>query len=87
MPGKHVVVVAEMIPSQHLTTSQQRQIVRMKQRRSYSGFYKPLVIDVREDRLYRIGVQLRRDRLDAASIADNAYWHPVVWEEVPRPCP
>ena len=36
---------------------------------------------------YAIGARLLRDRLDAQSIRDNAYWEPVVWEERAEPCP
>ena len=34
-----------------------------------------------------IGARLLRDRLDTQSLRENAYWEPVVWEEVPEICP
>ncbi|MBO9716634.1 MAG: hypothetical protein J7507_07450 [Pseudoxanthomonas sp.] len=85
-PGRHVLVVAESIPRAHLGTAQQAQIVKMQRRKDFSGYYKPLVVEVRADTLQRVGVRLRRDRLDPASLRDNAYWEPVVWEEVERSC-
>ena len=48
--------------------------------------YKVLVVDVKPDHSYRIGARLLRDRLDAASIRDNAYWEPVVWSSVAERC-
>lgn len=85
-PGKHVLVVAENIPAYRLGSAKQVQIQKMKRRRSFGEIYKPLILDVRADRLYRIGVHLRRDRLDPESIRNNEYWHPVVWEEIPQAC-
>lgn len=85
-PGKHVLVVAERIPRSHLGTADQAQIAMMQRRKDFSGFFKPLVIEVRADTLQRVGVRLVRERLNAAGIRENAYWEPVVWEEVPREC-
>lgn len=85
-PGKHVLVVAEAIPPAHLGTAQLAQIDRMRRRKDFTGYFKPLVVDVRADTLQRVGVRLHRDRLDTDSIRDNAYWEPVIWEEVPREC-
>lgn len=85
-PGRHVLVVAESIPPHHLGTAQQTQIARMKQRKDFSGYFKPLVVDVQADTLQRVGVRLVRERLDTAGIRENAYWEPVVWEQVPREC-
>ncbi len=85
-PGKHVLVVAEAIPRYRLGTAQQRQIAQMQRRRSHVGYYKALVVDVRADRMYRVGAHLLREKLDGAGIDANAYWQPVVWEERPQPC-
>ena len=85
-PGKHVLVVAEGIPPSHLSTAQLTQIARMQRRKDFTGYFKPLVVEVRADTLQRVGVRLRRDRLDTASLRENAYWEPLVWEEVPREC-
>ena len=85
-PGKHLLVVAEAIPRAHLGTAQQAQIDKMRRRKDFTGYFKPLLVDVRADTLQRVGVRLRRDHLDTGSIRDNAYWEPVVWEEVPREC-
>ena len=85
-PGKHLLVVAEAIPRAHLGTAQQAQIDKMRRRKDFTGYFKPLLVDVRADTLQRVGVRLRRDHLDTGSLRDNAYWEPVVWEEVPREC-
>ena len=86
-PGRHVLVIAEAIPPSRLGSAQQVQIIRMQERKDFTGYFKPLMVEVRADTLQRIGVRLVRDRLDTASLRDNAYWEPVVWEEVARPCP
>lgn len=48
---------------------------------------KALVLDVQPGTSYRIGARLIRAKLDTQSIRDNAYWEPVVWDEVAEPCP
>lgn len=85
-PGKHVLVLEEGIPRYRLGNAQRVQIAKMQRRKDFSGYFKPLVIEVRPDTLQRVGVRLVRERLDTASIRENAYWEPIVWEEVPRPC-
>ncbi|KAF1693777.1 hypothetical protein MNQ95_12160 [Pseudoxanthomonas daejeonensis] len=85
-PGRHVLVLAEGIPPYRLGSAQQKQILRMQQRKDFTGYFKPLVIEVRADTLQRVGVRLVRDNLDTGSIRENAYWEPVVWEEVARAC-
>ena len=82
----NLLVVAEAIPRAHLGTAQQAQIDKMRRRKDFTGYFKPLLVDVRADTLQRVGVRLRRDHLDTGSLRDNAYWEPVVWEEVPREC-
>jgi hypothetical protein len=86
-PGKHVLVIAEDIPRYRIRRAQITQIQRMQRIRSFSGYYKSLIVDVRPNTSYRIGVRLIRDKLDTASIRDNAYWEPVVWEERHQVCP
>ena len=86
-PGRHVLVVAESISPSRLTTAQLTQIRRMQQRKDFTGFFKPLFVDVAPDTLQRVGVRLIRDRLDTESIRANLYWEPVVWEEIARACP
>lgn len=83
--GKRVLVVRELIPSQWLTNAQNMQISRMKRIESAKA-YKVLVLDVAPDTSYRIGARLLRDKLDAQSIRDNAYWEPVVWGTVREEC-
>ena len=86
-PGRHVLVIAEDIPRYRIGTAQATQIQRMQRIRNFSGYYKTLIVDVRPDMAYRIGVRLNREKLDTASIRDNAYWEPVIWEERPQACP
>ena len=84
--GKHVLVVREFIDSNYLNSAQLNQIAKMK-KFAFARAYKSFVIDVKPGIGYRIGARLLKDRLDTQSIRDNAYWEPVVWEEVAEICP
>ena len=84
--GRHVLVVRELIDTNRLSSAQLVQIDKMK-RFAMAKAYKPLVVDIKPNTSYRIGARLLRDKLDTQSLRDNAYWEPVVWEEVPERCP
>ena len=56
---------------------------RLEQQRAY----KKVELDVQPGVSYAIWAKLLRDRLDADSIRDNAYWEPVVWDMRPERCP
>ena len=84
--GKRVIVVREFIHPSRLNSSQLLQIEKMK-KFSFARAYKSLVVDVKPGTSHRIGARLLRDKLDAQSIRENAYWEPVVWAEVPETCP
>lgn len=84
--GRHVLVVQELIDTNRVSPSQLVQIAKMK-RFAMAKAYKPLVIDIKPNTSYRIGARLLRDKLDVQSLRDNAYWEPVVWEEVAERCP
>jgi len=84
--GRHVLVVQELIDTNRLNPAQLVQINKMK-RFALAKAYKPLVVDIKPNTSYRIGARLLRDKLDTQSLRDNAYWEPVVWEEVAEPCP
>lgn len=83
--GKHILVIGEGIKSTRLNSAQLTQIRKMKGS-TPAGFFKAFILDVQPGTSYRIGARLLRDKLDTQSIRDNAYWEPVVWEEVPRAC-
>jgi hypothetical protein len=83
--GRHVLTVRELIDRSWLSRAQIVQIARM-QRLRHADAYKTLVLDAKPGVSYRIGARLLRDRLDAQSIGENAYWEPVVWAEVPERC-
>ena len=83
--GKHVLVVREFIDPVRLSSAQLQQIAKMK-KFAMARAYKSLVIDVEPGISYRIGARLLKDKLDAQSIRDNAYWEPVVWAKVPETC-
>src|SRR3546814_9468279 len=80
-----LLTVGELIPSHRLSMTQNLQRSRAKQH-LMARAYKPLVVDVQPGTEYRIGVRLRKDRLDYASIRDNEYWEPVVWEQRAATC-
>lgn len=84
--GKRVLVVRELIDSTRLNSAQLLQIAKMK-KFAFARAYKSIVVDVQPNTSYRIGARLLRDKLDTQSIRDNAYWEPVVWEEVAETCP
>lgn len=84
--GKHVLVVREFIDPSYLSSAQLNQIAKMK-KFAFARAYKSFVVDVEPGMSYRIGARLLREKLDAQSIRDNAYWEPVVWEVVPESCP
>ena len=83
--GKHILVIGEGIKSTRLNSAQLAQIRKMK-KSTPAGFFKAFILDVQPGTSYRIGVRLLQDKLDTQSIRDNAYWEPVVWEEVPQAC-
>lgn len=84
--GKHVLVVREFIDPNRLNSAQLQQIQKMK-RFAFARAYKSIVVDVEPGMSYRVGARLLKDRLDTQSIRDNAYWEPVVWEQVAEACP
>jgi hypothetical protein len=84
--GKRVLVVRELIQQSRLNSAQLLQIAKMK-KFAFARAYKTIVVDVQPDTSYRIGARLLRDKLDTQSIRDNAYWEPVVWQEVAERCP
>ncbi|MET0656429.1 MAG: PDZ domain-containing protein [Pseudoxanthomonas sp.] len=84
--GKRILVVREFIDPARLGSAQLLQIAKMK-KFALARAYKSIVVDVEPGISYRIGARLLKDRLDTQSIRDNAYWEPVVWEQVREACP
>ena len=82
--GKHIVVVGEKIDRARLNSAQAAQIRKMQG--TSAEFLKALILDVQPGTSYRIGVRLIRDKLNTQGIRDNAYWEPVVWDEVAESC-
>ena len=78
--GRHVLTIGEQIPGYRLSMTQNRQRIRTQQR-MMARILKPLIVDIKPNTDYRIGVRLRKDRLDNDSIRANEYWEPVVWEQ------
>lgn len=85
-PGERVLTVNDHIDPHRLPGAAVSQIAKMK-RLELQRAYKPFTVKVEPGVSYAIGARLLRDRLDAQSIRDNAYWEPVVWEERAEPCP
>lgn len=84
--GRHVLTISENIRRDRFTHSQLLQLSRLQRHATASEVYKVLVVDVKPDQSYRIGARLLRDKLDASSIHDNAYWEPVVWSSIAEQC-
>ena len=84
--GRHTLTVSEAIDANRLSTAQLTQMRKMK-KFAHADAYKQLVVEVKPGVSHRIGARLHRDRLDTLSIKNNAYWEPVVWEEVAQSCP
>ena len=84
-PGERVLTVTDHIDPHRLPGAAVSQIAKMK-RLELQRAYKPFTVKVEPGVSYAIGARLLRDRLDAQSIRDNAYWEPVVWEVVPEVC-
>ena len=85
-PGAHVLTIADRIDPKRVPAAANAQISKMK-RLELQRAYKPFTVKVEPGVSSAIGARLLRDRLDAQSIRDNAYWEPVVWEERAEPCP
>ena len=84
--GKHVLVLRELIDPVRFNSSQLQQIAKMR-KFAHVRAYKSIVVDVDAGMSHRVGALLHKDKLDAEGIRNNAYWEPVVWEEVAEACP
>lgn len=84
--GSRTLTVSELIDQNRFTQAQLVQLRKMK-KYAYARAYKPLVVEVKPNTNYRIGARLLTDKLDTESIKANAYWEPVIWEEVAENCP
>lgn len=84
--GEHVLTIAEMIDRGRLTIGESRQMQLSNRLKTAAQSYKTLVVNVKPNTTYRIGVHLLKDRLDNDSIRRNAYWEPVIWETRAQPC-
>lgn len=84
-PGAHVLTVTDRIDPKRVPAAAQAQISKMK-RLEQQRAYKKVELDIQPGLTYAIGSKLLRDKLDADSIRDNAYWEPVVWDMRPTSC-
>ena len=84
--GSRTLTVSELIDQNRFTQAQLVQLRKMK-KYAHARVYKPLVVEVKPNTNYRIGARLLTDKLDTESIKANAYWEPVIWEEVAEKCP
>ena len=84
--GKHVLTVMDRIDPNRLTMREQRQMYLAHRLKTAAQSYKTLVVDVKPNTTYRIGVRLFKDKLDNESIRRNAYWEPMVWETRAQAC-
>lgn len=78
--GRHVLKLSELVDDSRFDTAQNRrrgQLMRHER-------FKYLEIEVRPDTTYRIGVRFDPERIDP--VREQAYWEPVVWNEVKEAC-
>jgi hypothetical protein len=83
--GRRVLVLAEHIDDYRFSGAANVQRALMK-RRLKARAYQALIVEVAPDTIYSIGARMLEDRLDSASIRDNAYWEPVVWKVAEARC-
>ena len=84
--GEHVLTITDRIDPNRLTAGQRKQMHLAHRLKTAAQSYKTLVVDVKPNTAYRIGVRLHSDKLDNESIRRNAYWEPVVWETRAQTC-
>lgn len=84
-PGTRVLTLSDAIPPHDLPAAAIAQIEKMKRLKEQRA-YKKLEVEVKPGVIYAVGARLLRDRLDVDSIHDNAYWEPVVWDQLAQPC-
>ena len=79
-PGRHVLKISELVDSTRFDAFENRRRGQlMRQER-----FKYLEIDAKPNTTYRLAVRFFPDR--TSPIRDQAYWEPVVWEEVAETC-
>lgn len=84
--GRHELTLAEQIDPDRLPGAAVAQIQRMK-RLEKERAYRSFSVDVPADTSLAIGARVLRERLDARSVRDKAYWEPVVWDTRAEACP
>lgn len=84
--GRHVLTIAEKIDRHRMSLRVQRTAYLANRLKTAVQSYKTLVIDVKPNTSYLIGVRLLEDKLDDDSIRRNAYWEPVIWETRAQTC-
>lgn len=78
-PGRHVLLVAEMIEREYFSS-----IANMQRGRQRRDGYKTLEIDIEPGVTYFLAARFDRDR--SGRILDGGYWQPVLWKERAEPC-
>ena len=78
-PGRHVLLVAEMIEHEYFSS-----IANMQRGRHRRDGYKTLEVDIQPGVTYFLAARFHRDR--SGSILDGGYWQPVLWKERVEPC-
>jgi len=79
-PGRHVLKISELIDGTRFDAFENRRRGQlMRQER-----FKYLEIDAKPNTTYRLAVRFFPERTDP--IRDQAYWEPVVWQEVAETC-
>lgn len=84
--GTHAVIVSERIRDDRFDPLELRARTDLYRR---DGFRvgKTLVVEVKPGIRTRLAARFLEDGMDLGTIRDNAYWEPLVWEEVEDACP
>jgi hypothetical protein len=86
--GMHAIIVSERIddiPGVRFNLAQRRERNWYLDR---EGHYpaKTVLVDVKPNTRHRIGALFIEEGLKGKRVRENAYWEPVVWEDVPDDC-
>lgn len=78
-PGRHVLIVAEMIEQEYFSN-----VANLQRGRQSRNRYKILEVDIQPGVTYYLAARFHRDR--GNRILEGSYWQPALWKERAEPC-